>query len=148
MEKTFLMVKPDGVQRGLIGDVVNRFEKKGFKLVAAKLMVISEDLAKEHYGEHAERPFFGELVDFITSGPVFAMIWEGEDVVKTARHMMGATKPSEAALGTIRGDLGLIVGKNIIHGSDSLESAEREMKLFFGDDTVLSYDKTVEQWIY
>lgn len=142
------MVKPDGVQRGLIGDVVNRFEKKGFKLVAAKLMVISEDLAKEHYGEHAERPFFGELVDFITSGPVFAMIWEGEDVVKTARHMMGATKPSEAALGTIRGDLGLIVGKNIIHGSDSLESAEREMKLFFGDDTVLSYDKPVEQWIY
>ncbi|KIL48062.1 nucleoside-diphosphate kinase [Jeotgalibacillus campisalis] len=148
MEKTFLMVKPDGVQRGLIGEVVNRFEKKGFKLSAAKLMVISEDLAKQHYGEHAERPFFGELVDFITSGPVFAMIWEGEDVVKTARHMMGSTKPSEAALGTIRGDLGLTVGKNIIHGSDSLESAGREIELFFGSSTEISYDKPVEQWIY
>lgn len=148
MEKTFLMVKPDGVQRGLIGDVVNRFEKKGFKLAAAKLMVISDELAKQHYGEHAERPFFGELVDFITSGPVFAMIWEGEDVVKTARHMMGSTKPSEAAPGTIRGDLGLTVGKNIIHGSDSLESAEREIKLFFGSDNVSSYNKTIEKWIY
>ncbi|PPA71265.1 nucleoside-diphosphate kinase [Jeotgalibacillus proteolyticus] len=148
MEKTFLMVKPDGVQRGLIGEVVSRFEKKGFKLAAAKLMVIPEELAKKHYGEHAERPFFGELVDFITSGPVFAMIWEGEDVVKTARHMMGATKPSEAALGTIRGDLGLTVGKNIIHGSDSLESAEREINLFFEDSSAINYEKTSDAWVY
>ncbi|WP_227395273.1 nucleoside-diphosphate kinase [Jeotgalibacillus aurantiacus] len=148
MEKTFLMVKPDGVQRGLIGEVVSRFERKGFKLAAAKLMVIPEELAKQHYGEHAERPFFGELVDFITSGPVFAMIWEGEDVVKTARHMMGSTKPSEADLGTIRGDFGLTVGKNIIHGSDSLESAEREIGLFFGEESALSYSKPVEEWIY
>ncbi|MGD7045437.1 nucleoside-diphosphate kinase [Jeotgalibacillus proteolyticus] len=148
MEKTFLMVKPDGVQRGLIGEIVNRFEKKGFKLSAAKLMVISQDLAEEHYGEHSERPFFGELVDFITSGPVFAMIWEGEEVVKTARHMMGSTKPSEAAPGTIRGDLGLTVGKNIIHGSDSLESAEREIELFFGTSKEVSYEKPIEQWIY
>lgn len=142
------MVKPDGVQRGLIGEIVNRFEKKGFKLSAAKLMVISQDLAEEHYGEHSERPFFGELVDFITSGPVFAMIWEGEEVVKTARHMMGSTKPSEAAPGTIRGDLGLTVGKNIIHGSDSLESAEREIELFFGTSKEVSYEKPIEQWIY
>ncbi|TFE00410.1 nucleoside-diphosphate kinase [Jeotgalibacillus sp. R-1-5s-1] len=148
MEKTFLMVKPDGVQRGLIGEVVSRFERKGFKLAAAKLMVIPEELAKQHYGEHAERPFFGELVDFITSGPVFAMIWEGEEVVKTARHMMGSTKPSEADLGTIRGDFGLTVGKNIIHGSDSLESAEREIGLFFGEESALSYSKPVEEWIY
>ncbi|TFE03086.1 nucleoside-diphosphate kinase [Jeotgalibacillus salarius] len=148
MEKTFLMVKPDGVQRGLIGEVISRFERKGFKLSAAKLMVISDDLAKKHYGEHADKPFFGELVDFITSGPVFAMIWEGEDVVKTARHMMGATKPSEADLGTIRGDYGLTVGKNMIHGSDSLESAEREMNLFFGDNAALEYKKSVDEWVY
>lgn len=148
MEKTFLMVKPDGVQRGLIGEVISRFERKGFKLAAGKLMVISDDLAKQHYGEHADKPFFGELVDFITSGPVFAMIWEGEDVVKTARHMMGATKPSEADLGTIRGDFGLTVGKNIIHGSDSLESAEREMNLFFGESAALEYKKSSDEWVY
>ncbi|KIL48933.1 nucleoside diphosphate kinase [Jeotgalibacillus alimentarius] len=148
MEKTFLMVKPDGVQRGLIGEVISRFERKGFKLAAAKLMVISDDLAKKHYGEHADKPFFGELTDFITSGPVFAMIWEGEDVVKTARHMMGATKPSEADLGTLRGDFGLTVGKNIIHGSDSLESAEREITLFFGEDAALEYKKSSDEWVY
>lgn len=148
MEKTFLMVKPDGVQRGLIGEVISRFERKGFKLAAGKLMVISDDLAKKHYGEHADKPFFGELVDFITSGPVFAMIWEGEDVVKTARHMMGATKPSEADLGTIRGDFGLTVGKNIIHGSDSLDSAEREMNLFFGESAALAYKKSSDEWVY
>ncbi|MBM7577436.1 nucleoside-diphosphate kinase [Jeotgalibacillus terrae] len=148
MEKTFLMVKPDGVQRGLIGEVISRFERKGFKLAAAKLMVISDDLAKKHYGEHADKPFFGELTDFITSGPVFAMIWEGEDVVKTARHMMGATKPSEADLGTLRGDFGLTVGKNIIHGSDSLESAEREINLFFGEDAALEYKKSSDEWVY
>src|SRR5690625_4311036 len=127
MEKSFLMVKPDGVQRNLIGEIVNRFEKKGFKLASAKLMQVSEDLAKEHYGEHKDKPFFGELVEFVTSGPVFAMVWEGENVIKTARQMMGATNPTEAAAGTIRGDFGLTVGKNVIHGSDSLESAEREI---------------------
>ncbi|MFD1038687.1 nucleoside-diphosphate kinase [Virgibacillus byunsanensis] len=148
MEKTFLMVKPDGVQRNLVGDIVSRFEKKGFKLAGAKLMYISDELAKTHYGEHKERPFFGELVDFITSGPVFAMVWEGEEVIKTARDMMGATNPQEAATGTIRGDFGVTVGKNIIHGSDSLESAEREINLFFNSDDVLSYDKQDSSWIY
>ncbi|WP_404452848.1 nucleoside-diphosphate kinase [Virgibacillus necropolis] len=148
MEKTFLMVKPDGVQRNLVGEIVKRFESKGFKLVGAKLMVISDDLAKTHYGEHKERPFFGELVDFITSGPVFAMAWEGENVIKSARDMMGATNPLEAASGTIRGDFGMTVGKNIIHGSDSAESAERELNLFFAGKEVTSYSKQDSAWIY
>ncbi|MBN9653076.1 nucleoside-diphosphate kinase [Halobacillus sp. GSS1] len=148
MEKTFLMVKPDGVQRNLIGDITARFERKGFKLAGAKLMAIPTELAEEHYGEHKERPFFGELVDFITSGPVFAMVWEGEDVIATARTMMGATKPSEAAPGTIRGDLGVTVGKNVIHGSDSKESAEREIGLFFDEKELVDYEKDSLNWIY
>ncbi|GIO28454.1 nucleoside-diphosphate kinase [Ornithinibacillus bavariensis] len=148
MEKTFLMVKPDGVQRNLIGEIVNRFERKGFQLVGAKLMQISNELASEHYGEHKERPFFGELVDFITSGPVFAMVWEGENVIKTAREMMGKTNPAEAAPGTIRGDFGVTVGKNVIHGSDSPESAEREINLFFDQKELVSYTKQDQSWIY
>lgn len=148
MEKTFLMVKPDGVQRNLIGEVVAKFENKGFKLVGAKLMQIPNELAEEHYGEHKERPFFGELVEFITSGPVFAMVWEGENVIKTARNMMGATNPADAAPGTIRGDFGLTVGKNVIHGSDSPESAEREINLFFNESELTAYDKQDSAWIY
>lgn len=148
MEKTFLMVKPDGVQRNLVGEIVKRFEAKGFKLAGAKLMVISNELAEQHYGEHKEKPFFGELVDFITSGPVFAMVWEGENVITTARSMMGKTNPSEAAPSTIRGDFGVTVGKNIIHGSDSSESAEREISLFFKESEIVSYTKQVSEWIY
>ncbi|MFC2948311.1 nucleoside-diphosphate kinase [Virgibacillus sediminis] len=148
MEKTFLMIKPDGVQRNLIGGIVARFEAKGFKLVGAKLMTISDELAEKHYGEHKDKPFFGELVDFITSGPVFAMVWEGEDVILTARAMMGKTNPKEAASGTVRGDYGLTVGKNIIHGSDSAESAEREIGLFFDREEILSYSKHDSEWIY
>src|SRR5690625_1534520 len=148
MEKTFLMVKPDGVQRNLIGEVVKRFEKKGFKLVGAKLMIISDDLAKTHYGEHKERPFFGELVDFITSGPVFAMVWEGENVISTSRLMIGETNPQEALPGSVRGDFAVTVAKNIIHGSDSPESAEREINLFFDESELTSYDKQDNAWIY
>src|SRR5699024_8972733 len=125
------MVKQDGVQRNLVVEIITRFEQKGFKLVDAKLMQISEDLAKEHYGEHKEHPFFNELVNFITSGPVFAMVWEGENVIKTARKMMGETNPADAAPGTIRGDYGLTIDRNVIHGSDAPESAEREINLFF-----------------
>ena len=147
MEKTFLMVKPDGVQRGLIGEIVNRFESKGYQLVGGKLMTISQELAEQHYGEHKERPFFGELVDFITSGPVFAMVWEGENVISTARLMMGATNPKESAPGTIRGDFAVTVAKNIIHGSDSPESAEREIGLFFKEEELSSYEKSVNSWI-
>lgn len=148
MEKTFIMVKPDGVQRGLIGDIVRRFEQKGFKLVGAKLMQISEQLAEQHYAEHKERPFFGELVEFITSGPVFAMVWEGEDVINISRTMIGATKPEEATPGSIRGDYAVTVGKNIIHGSDSAASAEREINLFFTKEELLTYTKQDETWIY
>lgn len=148
MERTFLMVKPDGVQRNLIGEIVSRFEKKGYQLVGGKLMVISQELAQNHYGEHKERPFFGELVDFITSGPVFAMVWEGENVIATARQMMGATNPKDAAPGTIRGDFGVTVGKNVIHGSDSPESAAREIGLFFKEEELVSYSKLMNEWVY
>lgn len=147
MERTFLMVKPDGVQRSIIGDVVSRFENKGFQLVGAKLMQITKELAEQHYGEHKERPFFGELVDFITSGPVFAMVWEGENVISTSRLLVGATNPSEAAPGTIRGDFAVTVGKNIIHGSDSSESAVREIGLFFNEEELVSYEKDSNNWI-
>lgn len=148
MEKTFLMVKPDGVQRNLIGEIVSRFERKGFQLVGGKLMSISKELAEEHYGEHKERPFFGELVDFITSGPVFAMVWEGENVIATARQMMGSTNPKDAAPGTIRGDFGVTVGKNIIHGSDSSESAVREIGIFFNENELAEYKRLMNEWIY
>ncbi|CAH0345545.1 nucleoside-diphosphate kinase [Bacillus sp. CECT 9360] len=148
MEKTFLMVKPDGVQRNLIGEIVSRFEKKGFRLAGAKLMAVTKELAEQHYGEHKERPFFGELVDFITSGPVFAMVWEGENVIGTSRLMMGATNPKDAASATIRGDFAVTVGKNIIHGSDSPESAEREIGLFFKDEELVNYSKLIGEWVY
>lgn len=148
MEKTFIMVKPDGVQRGLIGEIISRFERKGFRMESGKLMMVSTELAEKHYAEHKEKPFFGELVNFITSGPVFAMVWAGEDVIATARQMMGKTNPSEAAPGTIRGDYGLTVGKNIVHGSDSPESAEREIQLWFNEEELSSYEKTIDSWIY
>jgi nucleoside-diphosphate kinase len=146
VEKTFVMVKPDGVQRGLIGEVVMRLERKGLKLVAARLVPVSRELAEKHYAEHRERPFFGELVSFITSSPVFAMVWEGENAVAVVRALMGKTNPAEAAPGTIRGDLGLTIGMNVVHGSDSPESAQREISLWFGDDLV-SYEKTMDVWL-
>lgn len=148
MEKTFIMVKPDGVQRNLVGEIVARFERKGFQLVGAKLLTVSTELAEKHYAEHKERPFFGELVDFITSSPVFAMVWQGENAIATARQMMGATNPKDSAPGTIRGDFGLTMGKNVIHGSDSPESAEREINLWFGETEVSEYTKASNQWIY
>lgn len=148
MEKTFLMVKPDGVQRGLVGEIINRFEKKGFQLLGAKLMLISTENAKLHYAEHVKRPFFDDLVEFITSSPVFAMVWQGDEVISTARQMMGKTNPKEALPGTIRGDLSVNTGKNIIHGSDSQESAEREIGIFFTDNELLTYEKVMDSWIY
>lgn len=142
------MVKPDGVQRNLVGEIVARFENKGFKLVGAKLMTVPKELAEEHYAEHKERPFFGELVDFVTSSPVFAMVWEGENVIATARQMMGKTNPADALPGTIRGDLGVSMGKNVIHGSDSPESADREINLWFNTNEVSEYSKQVDEWVY
>jgi len=145
-ERTFIMVKPDGVQRGLVGEIVSKFERKGFKLVAAKFMEVSRPLAEEHYAEHKERPFFGSLVEFITSSPVFAMVWEGENCIATARQMMGKTNPSEALSGTIRGDFGLSIGMNIVHGSDSPESAKREIALWFPEGAT-SYPRAIDKWL-
>ncbi len=147
MEQTFLMVKPDGVQRNLIGEVVSRFEMKGFTLIGAKVLQISPELAETHYGEHKGKPFFEGLVEFITSGPVFAMVWEGDGAILEARKMIGKTKPQEADPGTIRGDYGVNMSKNIIHGSDSVESAKREISLFFNDNEIESYSKTVNKWV-
>lgn len=149
MERTFIALKPDAVQRGLIGEIITRFEKKGFKLVGLKLAQITRATAEEHYGEHKERPFFKGLVDFITSGPIVAMAWEGDNVVETARKMMGATNPKESAPGTIRGDFSIDLGRNVIHGSDSVTSAERELKIFFSDDELLkSWNRSTEGWVY
>lgn len=134
MEKTFTMVKPDGVKRGLIGEITGRFERKGFTLVGAKLMHISDELAKEHYAEHVARPFFNDLVAFITSGPVFAMVWQGKDAIAGSRQIIGATNPIEATPGSIRGDFGNVLSNNLVHGSDSPESAVREIGLFFGNE--------------
>jgi len=147
MERTFIMIKPDGVQRGLIGEIVGRFEQKGLQLVAAKMLQVSMEVAQEHYAEHKERSFFAELVGFITSSPVFAMIWEGPSAIPIARAMMGKTNPVESAPGTIRGDYGVSVGMNIIHGSDSSESAAREIRLWFADSEIASYDHTIAKWI-
>lgn len=147
MEQTFLMVKPDGVQRNLIGEVVSRFEMKGYTLSGSKVMKITKEMAETHYGEHKERPFFGSLVEFITSGPVFAMVWEGEGVIAESRKMVGKTNPKEADPGTIRGDFGIQVSMNIIHGSDSVESAKREIALFFDESELVSYEKTNSKWI-
>ena len=132
IEHTFVMVKPDGVARGLVGEVVSRFERKGLTLEKMRMLTISEEMAGRHYAEHSEKPFFGELVDFITSGPVVAMEWSGEDAVVVARTLMGTTNPVEASPGTIRGDFGLVITNNIVHGSDSPARAERELGIFFG----------------
>lgn len=131
--KTFFMIKPDGVQRNLIGQIISRVEAKGFKITKIKMMTISKELAEEHYGEHKDKPFFNDLVSFITSGPVVAMQVEGENVVLQIRNIMGATNPSESTPGSIRGDLATELDKNVVHGSDSDESAERELSLFFGN---------------
>ncbi|AZS14820.1 nucleoside-diphosphate kinase [Paenibacillus lutimineralis] len=147
MERTFLMVKPDGVQRGLIGRIVSRFEDKGFKLVSGKLVQVSDEQAKHHYAEHEGKSFFGELVDFITSGPVFAMVWEGDDVIALSRIVIGKTKVTEALPGTIRGDFAAHTPFNLIHGSDSPESAEREIANFFEPGELLGYQKTIDSWI-
>lgn len=148
MERTFLMIKPDGVQRNLIGEIISRIERKGLKLVGGKFMTVPQSLAEEHYAEHTDKPFYKHLISFITSAPVFAMVVEGEDAVHVARHIIGKTNPSEATPGTIRGDLGLTVGRNIIHGSDSVESANKEINLWFKADELSEYSESRESWLY
>lgn len=148
MERTFTMIKPDGVQKGGVGEIIGRIERKGFKLLGLKFMLISPELAKEHYAEHKDRPFFGELVDFIASGPVVAMVWEGPGVIAGIRTLMGSTNPAEALPGTIRGDLAVSTAQNIIHGSDSLESALREISLFFDPEELMEYKRDMDKWMF
>jgi len=148
VERTFIAVKPDGVQRALVGIILSRFEQKGFKLVGLKLMTVSPELAKKHYAEHEGKSFFGGLVSFITSGPVVALVLEGKGVIAAARGMMGATNPLNSAVGTIRGDFGVDIGRNIIHGSDSVESAQREIALWFQPEELSYWTVTVSPWIY
>ena len=147
MERTLILVKPDGVQRGLIGEIVGRFERRGLKLVGMKFLQMSDDLAGEHYGVHKERPFYASLVEYITSGPVVAMVWEGNEAIAAARATMGATKPVEAAPGTIRGDFGMEIGRNLVHGSDSAENGAIEIALWFDEAELIDYDRTIEPWI-
>jgi nucleoside-diphosphate kinase len=142
------MIKPDGVQRNLIGEIIRRFETKGFTLVGLKLMNVSRELAEQHYGVHKERPFFPGLVDFITSGPVTAMVWEGNGVIASARKIIGATKPLEAEPGTIRGDYGVTVGRNLIHGSDAPETAQYEIGLWFKEEELVNWQPTLTPWLY
>jgi len=147
-ERSFLMIKPDGVHRGLVGEIIKRFEAKGFKLVAMKFMWASKDLLEKHYADLSARPFFPGLVSYMSSGPVVPMVWEGLNVVKTGRVMLGATNPADSAPGTIRGDLCIQVGRNIIHGSDSVESANKEIALWFKDNELVSWTPASVNWVY
>ncbi|BAF58380.1 MAG: nucleoside-diphosphate kinase [Pelotomaculum sp.] len=148
MERTYLMIKPDGVQRGLVGEIIARFEKRGFKIVGLKMIRIGRELAEKHYGEHKGKPFFEPLVGYITSSPVVAMVIEGKNAVGAAREMMGATDPLKAAPGTIRGTYGIDIGRNVIHGSDSPASAQREIALFFSADELMEYGLELDRWVY
>ncbi|MBE9077489.1 nucleoside-diphosphate kinase [Romeria aff. gracilis LEGE 07310] len=148
MEKTFIMIKPDGVQRGLVGEIIGRFERKGFTLVALKQLAVSRELAEKHYDVHRDKPFFGGLVEFIISSPVVAMVWQGEGAIASARKLIGATNPLSAEPGTIRGDYGITIGRNIIHGSDAPETAQSEIALWFGEGEVSEWEPTLKEWLY
>lgn len=147
MTRCFMMLKPGVLNRRHVGEVISRFEKKGLKLLGLKMMRIDMELAKKHYDVHADKPFFADLVDFITSAPVVAMVWAGDDCIKIARKIIGATSPVDAAPGTIRGDFCMHTNKNIVHASDSDENAEREIKLFFDDEELFDWDDPLTQWI-
>eukprot|EP00892_Ulva_mutabilis_P010486 jgi/Ulvmu1/780/UM010_0154.1 len=147
MEQTYIMIKPDGVQRGLVSEVIKRFEQKGFHLKGLKIQNVTKSHAETHYSDLSDKPFFGPLVEYICSGPVVAMVWEGKGVVLTGRKIIGATKPSDAAPGTIRGDYCIDVGRNVIHGSDAVESAQKEIALWFPEGLV-EYSPCLAPWIY
>ncbi|XP_034414890.1 nucleoside diphosphate kinase B-like [Cyclopterus lumpus] len=148
MERTFIAIKPDGVQRGIIGEVIKRFETKGFKLVGMKMQQASQELLNNHYSDLKGKPFFPTLIEYMSSGPVVAMVWEGKGAVKTGRVMLGETNPADSKPGTIRGDFCIDIGKNIIHGSDSVESAKKEISLWFKDDELVSYTSCAFSWLY
>jgi len=147
MNKTLALVKPDGIQRGLSGEIISRIETKGLKIIGLKMIKMDSELAALHYADHVEKPFFSTLMAFITSGPIIALALEGPNCVQALRNLMGATNPNEATPGSIRGDLGLSVGNNLIHGSDSDESAKRELDIFFNENELFEYDRSIDAWI-
>ncbi len=148
MERTFIIIKPDAVQRGLIGEIIRRFEQRGLRVVGMKFVQVNRALAEEHYAIHREKPFFTGLVEYITSAPVVAMVLEGTNAVAAARNTIGATKPTEAAAGSIRGDLGLEIGRNLVHGSDSIENGEKEIALWFKPAELVSWARDTDPWIF
>ncbi|MBN1220042.1 MAG: nucleoside-diphosphate kinase [Anaerolineae bacterium] len=147
MERTLILIKPDGVERGLIGPIITRFEQRGLKIVALKLIQVSDELARRHYAIHQGKPFFDPLIEYITSSPVVAMVLEGPAAVQVARNTIGATRPAEATAGSIRGDFGLMVGRNLVHGSDSPENAAIEIALWFEETDLLNYERSIDRWI-
>jgi nucleoside-diphosphate kinase len=148
VERTLIIAKPDAVQRGLIGEIIRRFENRGLRLVGMKFFQMSRKLASRHYAIHQGKPFYESLLDYITSAPVVVMVWEGKDAITIARNTVGATRPVEAAAGTIRGDLGLEVGRNLVHGSDSVENGEKEVSLFFSANELYSWTRDTDRWIF
>ncbi|KAE9607664.1 hypothetical protein Lal_00026598 [Lupinus albus] len=148
LERTFIAIKPDGVQRGLISEIISRFERKGYKLVGIKVLIPSKEFAERHYHDLKERPFFNGLCDFLSSGPVIAMVWEGQGVITYGRKLIGATDPQKSEPGTIRGDLAVVVGRNIIHGSDGPETAKDEINLWFKPEELVSFTSNAEKWVY
>ena len=147
MERTLILVKPDGVQRGLVGEIIRRFERRGLKLTAAKFMNVSQELAETHYAVHKGKPFYEGLIKYITSAPVMAMVWEGPDAIAAARQTMGATSPTQAAPGSIRHDFGILMSRNLTHGSDSVENGEKEIALWFKQEEIVAWDRSGEQWV-
>ena len=147
MSRTLVLLKPDSVQRALVGDIIARLERRGLKFEGMKLMQVTDELAHQHYGEHEGKPFFADLVQFITSGPIVAMVLEGENAVELVRATMGSTNPVDSPPGSIRGDYGMTLGMNLVHGSDSDKSAEREIGLFFTADEVLTYERDMDSWV-
>lgn len=146
-EQTLVLIKPDGVQRGLVGEIIHRLENRGLKLAGIKMLQMTESIAKEHYAEHLDKPFFKGLSTFMMSRPLVALALEGDNAVEIVRASMGSTNPQSAAPGTIRGDLGINIGRNLIHGSDSREAADRELKIFFGTGEILNYVRDIDGWI-
>ena len=148
MERTLVLIKPDGVQRGLIGEVIARLERRGLRLVGAKFMQVSQELAETHYAIHMGKPFYDGLIAYITSAPVMAMAWEGPNAIAAVRQTMGATRPTEAAPGSVRHDFGLEVGRNLTHASDSVDNGQAEVSLWFTDQELVSWDRALDPWIF
>jgi nucleoside-diphosphate kinase len=148
VQQTLVLVKPDGVQRSLIGEIISRLERRGLRLIGMKFMAMPRDLAERHYAVHKGKDFYDSLIAYITSGPVVAMVWDGHDAIESVRNLMGKTRPSDSPPGTIRGDFGMDVGRNLIHGSDSLDTAQKEIPLFFDKDELVKWDRATDPWIF